>query len=140
MDLTAILGSQMGHAALQQVGARVGLPPEMVRVAAQALAPALAGGLARAGAAGTLPGGMPQPGTDDARAHGNDVLGQVLGSKDASRSVAADAAQQTGIDVGTLKQILPHLASMAAGAAGGQGGAGPGGLGGLGSVLGGLGR
>jgi hypothetical protein len=73
--------------------------------------------------------------------HGNDVLGQILGSKDASRSVAADAAGQTGLDVGTLKQLLPHLASMAAGASGGgaaQGGLG--GLGNLGGMLGGVGR
>ena len=135
MDLGALIGSQMGQAALAQVGQRLGLSPEMTRMAASALAPALAGGLAKAVAGGGLPTGAPAPGSDEALAHGNAVLGQVLGSKDASRSVAADAAASTGIDVGTLKQLLPQIASMAAGAQGGAGG-----IGGLGGMLGGLGR
>ena len=137
MSLMDMISGQAGQAALQQVGARMGLSPDMVRMAATALAPALAGGLAKAGAAGTLPGGAPDLGTDEARMHGNDVLGQILGSKDASPSVTADAAGRTGIDVGTLKQLLPQLASMAAGVSGRAGQGGPGGLGGL---LGGLGR
>ena len=138
MSLMDMISGPAGQAALQQVGARMGLSPDMVRMAATALAPAIAGGLAQAGAAGTLPGGAPALGTEEARMHGNDVLGQILGSKDASRSVAADAAGQTGLDVGTLKQLLPQLASMAAGASGDAAGAG--GLGGLGGILGGLGR
>jgi hypothetical protein len=136
MSLMDMIAGPMGQAALAQVGARVGLSPEMVRMAASALAPAIAGGMAQAG---PLPGATPEPGTDDARAHGNDVLGQILGSKDRSRSVAADASAQTGIDVATLKQLLPQLASLAAGAQAGRGGAG--GLGGgLGGLLGGLAR
>lgn len=137
MDLGSLIGSQMGQAALAQVGRRLGLSPEMTRMAAAALAPALAGGLAKAAAGGGLPTAAPEPGTDEAHAHGNDVLGQVLGSKDASRSVAADAAGRTGLDPATLKQLLPQLASIAAGAhGGGRGGS----LGGLGGMLGGLGR
>ena len=138
MSLLDMISTPMGQAALQQVGARVGLSPDMVRMAASALAPAIAGGLAQAGQAGTLPTATPQPGTDEAHSHGNDVLGRILGSKDASRSVANDAAQQTGLDPAILKKLLPQLASLAAGASGG--GAGQGGLGGLGGMLGGLGR
>ena len=33
---------------------------------------------------------------------GNDVLGQVFGSKDVSRTVAANAASRTGLDPGIL--------------------------------------
>lgn len=46
---------------------------------------------------------------------GNAILGHLLGSKDASRRVAAEAAAKTGIDVSTLKQMLPMVAAMAMG-------------------------
>jgi hypothetical protein len=67
---------------------------------------------------------------------GNDVLGQIFGSKDTSRAVATDAAGRTGLSPDLLKQMLPLVAMLAAGyffkhSAGGR-------LGGmLGSVLGG---
>jgi hypothetical protein len=43
---------------------------------------------------------------------GNDVLGQLFGSKDLSRAVAAQAAQATGIGQQVLQQMLPVVASM----------------------------
>jgi len=46
---------------------------------------------------------------------GKGILGHLLGSKDVSRRVASDAAQETGIDVGKLKQMLPLVAAMAMG-------------------------
>ena len=46
---------------------------------------------------------------------GNAILGHLLGSKDVSRQVAADAAQKTGIDVGILKKMLPMVATMTMG-------------------------
>jgi hypothetical protein len=80
---------------------------------------------------------------------GNDLLGQIFGSKDISRAVAGQAAQSTGIDVSVLKKMLPILAMLVAGYMAKQGGAtagandGNGGLGGglggmLGQVLGGV--
>lgn len=51
---------------------------------------------------------------------GNSILGQILGSKQASRDLAGQASQQTGLDVGLLKQLLPMVASMTMGAAGKQ--------------------
>ncbi len=51
---------------------------------------------------------------------GTNVLSQIFGSKDVSRSVAGQAAQQTGLDSGILKQLLPMVASMAMGAVGKQ--------------------
>ncbi|MEO0615361.1 MAG: DUF937 domain-containing protein [Pseudomonadota bacterium] len=46
---------------------------------------------------------------------GNAILGHLLGSKDESRKVAAEAASRTGVDVGTLKKMLPMVAAMAMG-------------------------
>ena len=46
---------------------------------------------------------------------GNAILGHILGSKDVSRKVAADAAAKTGVDVDKLKQMLPMIATMAMG-------------------------
>lgn len=46
---------------------------------------------------------------------GNGILGHILGSKEVSRQVAADAAQKTGIDVSILKKLLPMVATMTMG-------------------------
>jgi hypothetical protein len=46
---------------------------------------------------------------------GNDVLGQLFGSKDLSRAVAAQASQATGIGQQVLQQMLPVIASMVMG-------------------------
>ena len=48
-------------------------------------------------------------------ADGNAILGHLLGSKEASRKVAAEAAAKTGIDASTLKKMLPMVAAMAMG-------------------------
>lgn len=79
---------------------------------------------------------------------GNNVLGQIFGSKDVSRTVAADASAKTGISGDLLKKMLPLIAMAVAGYmanhAGGAQAATPeptsgGGLGGmLGNVLGGM--
>jgi len=54
----------------------------------------------------------PQP-TDVSRGH--DVLGQVFGSPDVSRTVAQHAATQTGLDPSLLRKMLPMLAMLVAG-------------------------
>lgn len=79
-------------------------------------------------------------------AAGNNVLGQIFGSPDASRAVAADASAQSGVSPSLLKKMLPLVAMLVAGymakqAGGGQssgmGGDTGGGLGGLlGTMLG----
>lgn len=46
---------------------------------------------------------------------GNDVLGQIFGSKDVSRTVAQNAAGQSGLDPTLLKRMLPMVAMLAAG-------------------------
>jgi hypothetical protein len=77
---------------------------------------------------------------------GNDVLGQIFGSPDVSRTVARNAAATSGLDPALLKKMLPLLAMLVAGfmakQSGGQpaapAGGGLGDLGGLGGLLGGL--
>ena len=69
---------------------------------------------------------------------GNQILGQLFGSKDGSRAVAASAAAQSGVEPSLLKKMLPILAMVAAGYIMKQASQGKGGLGGaLGGMLGG---
>lgn len=69
---------------------------------------------------------------------GNEILGQIFGSKEVSREVASEASQQSGVPSELLKKMLPMVAMMVAGylmnkrGKGGQGG----GL--SGSILGGI--
>ena len=46
---------------------------------------------------------------------GNNVLGQIFGSKDTSRAVADDAAQKSGLSPDLLKKMLPIVAMLAVG-------------------------
>ncbi len=69
---------------------------------------------------------------------GNVVLGQIFGSKEVSRTVAAGAEQQTGISSDLLKKMLPMVAMMVAGYMAKQGGDSSGNGGGLGGLIGGL--
>ena len=69
---------------------------------------------------------------------GNQILGQLFGSKDGSRAVAASAAAESGVEPSLLKKMLPILAMVAAGYVMKQASQGQGGLGGaLGNILGG---
>jgi hypothetical protein len=151
MQITDIL-SQMGG--LQSMARELGVSETEAASGADALLPAVLGGLKRQAQAqpdgmegfgdllGKLGGGglldnvlSPQP-TDVSR--GNDVLGQIFGSKDVSRTVAQNAATQSGLDPSLLKKMLPMLAMLVTGyMAQRQGGAASGG-GGLGDLLGGL--
>ena len=152
MNLTDILAQAGG---IESMASQLGIPPAVAKQGADALLPAILGGFKKqaqsgggieglGGLLGQLGGGglldsvlAPQATPVE---QGNDVLGQIFGSKDVSRTVAGQAAAETGIDAGILKQMLPILAMMAAGYMAKQGGQGgeSGGLGGiLGNVLGG---
>ncbi|MDD3935397.1 DUF937 domain-containing protein [Rhodoferax sp.] len=160
MQLTDIL-AQMGG--LQSMSRELGISESQASSGAAALIPAILGGLKNqaqsqpagmeglGGLLGQLGGGglldqvlAPEP-TDVSQ--GNEVLGQIFGSKDVSRAVAQNAASQSGLDPSLLKKMLPLLAMLVAGFMAKQGGdntAAPsadtgGGLGaGLGGMLGGL--
>ncbi len=155
MDIMGIL-KQSG--ALGSVAQQLGVNEQMAEIGASALLPAILGGFKKTavqqptgieglgGLLGQLGGGglldsvlSPDPTPVD---QGNNILGQIFGSKDVSRSVADHAAGQTGLDSGLLKKMLPILAMLAAGymaKQGGIGGASSGSEGGgLGGLLGGL--
>ena len=93
----------------------------------------LLGGAGAGGVLGNLVGG----------GVGDQILGHIFGSKDTSRTVAAEASQQSGVDTSILKKLLPIVAGAVAmhyAGNSGQGAASAGGGGILGSVLGGLGN
>ena len=128
MQITDILGQTGG---LQSIAKELGINESQAAAGAAALAPAILGGFKKqaqaqpggleglGGLLGQLGGGgllddvvAPKP-TDVNR--GNDVLGQIFGSKDVSRTVAQNAASQTGLDPSILKKMLPLLAMLVAG-------------------------
>ena len=155
MQMTEIL-AQLGG--LRSMARELGVSETQAASGAEALAPAILGGFKKQAQSnsggleglgsllGQLGGGglldevlAPHP-TDVSR--GNDVLGQIFGSKDVSRTVAQDAAAQSGLDPSLLKKMLPMLAMLLAGYMAKQRGAGavtqPSTGGGLGDLLGGL--
>ena len=161
MQLTDIL-AQMGG--LQAMARDLGVSESQAASGAEALLPAILGGFKKqaqaqpsgleglGGLLGQLGGGglldevlAPQP-TNVER--GNDVLGQIFGSRDVSRAVAQNASSQTGLDTSLLKKMLPMLAMVVAGLIARQQGAStsaqaseqpaPQGGGGLGDLLGSL--
>jgi hypothetical protein len=156
MQVTDILDQTGG---LRSIARELGISETQAASGAAALLPAILGGFKKQaqaqptgleGLGGLLSqfggGGLldevlaPRP-TDVSR--GNDILGQIFGSKDVSRTVAQNAAAQTGLDPGLLKKMLPILAMLVTAYMARQGGAGaaaqplPGGSG-LGGLLGGL--
>jgi hypothetical protein len=107
--LEQLLGANNG-AAIDQVSRQFGLDPAQARSAMDALLPTVAAGFQRSASAGTgLEGVL---GAQD----GNSILGQIFGSKDVSREVAARASAQTGIGPDILKAMLPMVATMVVGA------------------------
>lgn len=120
-----------GGAAAQQVGQRFGLSSDQTASALQQLVPALMAGVQRNASQeggmesllGALTGGnhsqyLDNPdllGQDSTTSDGNAILGHILGSKDVSRAVASQAADQTGIGADILKQMLPVVATMVMG-------------------------
>jgi hypothetical protein len=160
MQITDILAQAGG---LQAMARELGISEADAAKGAAALAPAILGGFKKqaqaqpagieglGGLLGQLGGGSllsqvlaPEP-TDVSQ--GDNVLGQIFGSKDVSRAVAQNASSQSGLDPGLLKRMLPmlamwitgYMATQRTGTAAGAGAsaAAPAG-GGLGSLLGGL--
>lgn len=157
MNLTDILAQAGG---LQAVARDLGVSEEQAAAGAQALLPAILGGMkkqAQASPTGTeglggLLGELGGSGLIDQvlspqrtdPSPGNAVLGQIFGSKDVSRTVADHAAAQSGLDSSLLRKMLPLLsmlvagfiARQAGGAAAQPAGAATGGVGGLGGLIG----
>ena len=154
MDMLDMLRATGG---LNAIAGQLGISPEMAATGASVLLPAVVGGFQKQtdaagggagglgdliGMLGKLGGGAlatnviaPEPTNVD---QGNNILGQIFGSKDVSRSVAAHGASQTGLDPELLKKMLPLLAMLVGGYLSSRGGGQDGGFGSiLGSILGG---
>lgn len=152
MNLGAIL-QQSG--AIDSIAKELNVDAATAKTGASVLLPAILAGMGRSGAGsgglggligalgGSAGGGLldlvlgKQPTPVD---KGNDILGQIFGNKDVSRTVAAEAAGASGLSSDLLKKMLPLLAMAAAGYLAQQGGksgsAGAGGGGALGGLLG----
>ena len=156
MQLSDILNQTGG---LSSIARELNIGEAEAQKAAAALAPAVLGGfrkqaeaspqglaglgglLSQFGGGGMLDAVLSPNATDTAP--GNNVLGQIFGSKDVSRAVAQNAAAQSGQDPSLLKKMLPMLAMLVAGYMAKQRGAGtakfsPDGGTGLGGALGGM--
>ena len=154
MDFLNLLKSAGAENSLGQIGNMLGLDDSKTQDVVGALAPALARGLERQTESGgglaalqnALSGGSHQRYIDepelmqseDTRNDGNGILGHLLGSKDVSRSVAAQAAEQTGVDASVIRKALPLVAGLAMGALSKQSSGQQADGGGLGSLVGGL--
>ena len=128
MQITDIL-AQMGG--LQSMARELGVSEKQAASGAEALIPAILGGFKKQAQSqpsgveglgdmlGQLGGGSlmddvlsPEPTHVD---RGDDVLGQIFGSKDVSRTVAQNAAAQSGLEPSLLKKMLPMLAMLVTG-------------------------
>lgn len=152
--LQTILSSGNGQA-VDALAERFGLDRGQAEGAMRELLPALSSGFKRQASSGdglrSLAAAVDRDGhdrylddpamvrDDRAKTEGDGILGHLLGSKDASRAVAARAGERTGLGDGLMKQMLPVLASMAMGAIAKnmRGGSSSGGGGMLGEILGG---
>lgn len=156
MQINDILAQTGG---LQSIARELGVSETQAASGAAALLPAILGGFKKqaqsqpsglaglGGLLGQMGGGAlldnvlsPQP-TDVNQ--GNNVLGKIFGSKEVSRTVAQNAASQSGLDPAVLKKMLPMLAMVVGGFMAKQQGTGaatpPASAGGgLGGMLGGL--
>jgi hypothetical protein len=151
MQITDIL-KQMGG--IQSMARDLGIDERQATAGAAALLPAIMSGfkkqaqaqptgldglgglLGQLGGGGLLDNVLSPQATDVGR--GDDVLGQIFGSRDVSRTVAADASKRSGLDPALLKKMLPILAMLVAGYMAKQGSGQQASSGGLGGLLGGL--
>ncbi len=136
MQITDLL-QKMG--ALQSMARELGVSESQAASGSAALIPAILGGfkkqaqssgtsglgdeLARLGGGGLMDNVLGAQPTNVSL--GNDVLGHIFGSKEVSRTVAQNAATQTGLDPTLLKKMLPMLAMLVGGFMSKQGGTEP---------------
>ncbi len=127
-NLFDMLNSAGNGAAIQAMMSQYGLNQQQMQAAMEALLPAFSQGLKRSAADPYGLGAMMQmwmsgahnqffqnPAaafTPQGMAAGNQILGQLFGSKDLSRAVAQQAAAATGLGQQILQQMLPALATM----------------------------
>ena len=150
--LQQLLGGQA-----DQIGARIGADPSQTQQAISVALPALLAGLKQEATPGSglqqaverdhdgsilddLPGYLNGTANLDSRTtDGNGILEHVFG--DRQQNVAQAVSTRSGLDMGTIMQLLPLLAPIVMGMLGKQArsdSGSSGGMGDLGSILGGL--
>lgn len=127
MNLFDLLSNAQGGQGINALAKQFGLSPQQTQSAVEALLPAFSKGFQQQasdpyglGALLTMMGSSQAAAFQDTTKAftpqgvdaGNSILGQLFGSKDLSRAVAAQASQATGIGADTLKQMLPVIATM----------------------------
>jgi hypothetical protein len=138
---------------LSAIGRQFGLDDAQTRAALEALTPVVAAGVRRNAQSpeglqdilsSVLTGGRGRALEDEnaiqfdnAKSSGNEILGQIFGSKDTSREVAQQLSATSGVGAAVLKKLLPIVASIVMGqVAKKMGGGAASGGGGLGDILG----
>ncbi len=132
MDILKLLTSDQGQQLLSQLSSQFNLSEDDAKKAVSELAPAVQKGMetrvkndgsAESIFAGQekvlqdiLPEDKPTPSVNQLMDSGNQILGAIFGSKDISREVAQRASNNTGLDIGALKSMLPLIASVTGGA------------------------
>ena len=152
MNLIQEILSAQGGGVVNQLGQQFGLDNAQVEKALTNLIPAIAGGVKKTAQSPSsidallrklqqnkeLETAIQRPevlANDTSQQAGNDILGEIFGSKDVSRTVASQTAQSTGIDLSALKKMLPLIAGLVMSSLNQKGQASSGGLG---ELLGGL--
>jgi hypothetical protein len=131
MNLLNELMNAAGSDNLKNLGAQFGLDDAAVSKVMAQVVPALGQGLKKnagstgglEGLIGALQGGNHQRYLDNLTevnsemgiADGNNILGHILGSKEASRAVAGQASSASGVSPDVIKQMLPMLATLVMG-------------------------
>lgn len=128
MRIDEILTDSPAGRAVMEMAQQQGADPAQVRAAIAAIVPELAHHLERntlsRGGLADLVGalGNPQhasrlasenlPGDPSATADGNAILQHIVGGKDGSRALAAQAARASGLSETLIRTLLPFIASM----------------------------
>lgn len=126
MDLMETLRQEDHGAGIDGLARSFGLTREQADAAVAAVLPEIArrlerNTLSRGGVAdllammGQVETAPSEIGSEAARAHGNALLEQVLGTRDNSRALAARAASSSGIGASIIQAMLPYIIQMVMG-------------------------
>ena len=140
MDILKMIMGANNGGNIKQLAGKFGLQESQAQSAIQQLLPSLTNGLknnmSKPGGTDALMGALKTGNHqrfldspealdgEEATTVGNGILGHLLGGKEASRNLAAEASAKSGVDGGILKKMLPLLATMAMGSMSKQTGGG----------------
>lgn len=129
MNMLEMLMQAQGGNALGGMAKQLGISPDQAQSVLGAVLPAIASGFKQQASSADGLSGLVNAiratnyeqvyeqgaSAEEMTQMGNDVLGQIFGSKDVSRGVAQHAAEQSGVSADIIKQMLPMIASVVMG-------------------------